>query len=149
MSETNKVVAHMLGGRMTKGTTQDFAPNRDLFHLLPADGSPSETIQCSDVKAVYFVKDFEGDPRRVDLRGFIERKDALARGNKVAVRFKDGELLCGYALSYTAERAGFFLLPADPGTNNLRIYVVRSSTLAVKSGPAAEMMARQALESAA
>jgi hypothetical protein len=149
MSELNKVVAHYLDGKLLKGTTQDFVANRDVFHMLPADGSAVQTIRCRDLKGLYFVRELDGNPNRTNLRGFVERDDQGARGNKLAVRFKDGELLCGYSLSYTADRAGFFMLPADQGCNNQRIYVVRSSTVAVKAGAAAEALAKQVLDSAA
>jgi hypothetical protein len=65
------------------------------------------------------------------------------------VRFKDGELLCGYSLSYSPDRDGFFMFPADPGSNNIRIYVITGSTVEVKAGPAAEAMAQRSLGNAA
>ena len=33
MSDINRVVAHFLDGRLVKGTTQDFFPNRTSFHM--------------------------------------------------------------------------------------------------------------------
>ena len=149
MTDLNKVVAHFLNGKLLKGTTQDFMPNREVFHLLPVDGSPAQTVRCKDLKALYFVKELDGNPNRPALKGFVPRDDQGGRGNKLAVRFKDGELLCGYALSYTPDRAGFFMLPADAGSNNQRIYVVRSSTAMVKAGPAAEVLAREIVDPAA
>lgn len=149
MSEINKVVAHFLDGKLMKGTTQDFLPNKEVFHLLPVDGTPSQAVRCRDLKALYFVRELDGNPNRTNLRGFVQRDDQGSRGNKLAVRFKDGELLCGYSLSYTAERSGFFMLPADAGSNNERIFVVRSSTVVVKAGQAAELLAKQVLDEAA
>ncbi len=149
MSEYNKVVVHSLSGKILKGTTQDFFPNRHLFHVQPADGGPAVEVRCKSLKAAFFVKEFAGDPQRKDLRGFITGPAETAHGKKLAVRFKDGELLCGYSLSYSPERDGFFMFPADPGSNNIRIYVITGSTVEVKAGPAAEEMAQRALGTAA
>jgi hypothetical protein len=145
MSETNKVVVHSLGGKLLKGTTQDFFPNRPLFHVLPNDGKNGIEVKTKQLKAVFFVKDFEGSRQRRDVRGFINGPGETAQGKKLAVRFKDGELLCGYSLSYSPDRDGFFMFPADAGSNNLRIYVITASCAEIKAGPAAELMAQKAL----
>jgi hypothetical protein len=145
MAELNRVVAHFLGGRLIKGTTQDFFPNRASFHLQPADGSPTVEVRCKTLKALFFVKEYAGDAKRRDLRGFIAGPGETAQGRKMAVRFKDGELLCGYSLSYLPDREGFFMFPADGGSNNLRIYVLATATVEVKAGPAADVLAQKAL----
>jgi hypothetical protein len=145
MAELNRVVAHFLGGRLIKGTTQDFFPNRASFHLQPADGSPTVEVRCKTLKALFFVKEYAGDAKRRDLRGFIAGPGETAQGRKMAVRFKDGELLCGYSLSYLPDREGFFMFPADSGSNNLRIYVLATATVEVKAGPAADVLAQKAL----
>jgi hypothetical protein len=128
-----------------KGTTQDFYPNRPRFHLLPAEGGGPVDIRCDELKAVFFVKTFEGDAQRTKLRGFLDAAPAAAQGKKVAVHFKDGELVCGYALSYSPDRDGFFLSPVDSKGNNIRVYVVTASTAEVKAGPAAEALAQRVL----
>jgi hypothetical protein len=148
-SEPIKVVAHYVNGTLLRGTTRDFFVKRDMLHVQPLDNTDSVPVRYENLKALFFVKDFEGDPRRQDLRGFIQKKWLPEYGRKIAVRFKDGELLCGFATSYSADREGFFISPADHGSNNERIYVVRAATQAVKAGPAAEVLARQVLDSAA
>src|SRR2546426_437499 len=100
MTDIVRVVARHLDGRMLKGTTSDFFPGRPLFHLQLVGGGPAAEIRCKTLKALFFVKDLAGDPKRRDLRGFIDAPGETAKGKKIAVRFKDGELLCGYALSY-------------------------------------------------
>lgn len=143
MTETTRVVARYVDGKTLKGTTQDFFPNRPSFHVLPADGSPAVEIRCRQIKALFFVKTFEGAPERKDIPGFIVGPPETSQGKKIAVRFQDGEILCGYSLSYTPDREGFFIFPADGATNNTRIFVVAASTAEVQAGPAAEnMMAR-------
>jgi hypothetical protein len=145
MAELIRVVAHFLDGRLLKGTTQDFFPNRVSFHLQPVEGGATTEVRCKTLKALFFVKEYTGDAKRHDLRGFIAASSETAQGKKLAVRFKDGELLCGYSLSYLPDREGFFMFPADGGSNNLRIYVLAGSTVEVKAGPAADVLARKAL----
>jgi hypothetical protein len=145
MAELNRVVVHFLDGRLLKGTTQDFFPNRASFHLQPAEGGPTTEIRCKTLKALFFVKDYAGNASRRDLRGFLAAPGETAQGKKMAVRFKDGELLCGYSLSYLPDREGFFMFPADSGSNNLRIYVLASATVEVKAGPAADVLAQKVL----
>jgi len=45
-------------------------------------------------------------------------------GDEEGCTFKDGEVIVGFTTAYSAERQGWFLLPADEGSNNLRIFVV-------------------------
>ena len=146
MTELNRVVAHFINGRLLKGTTQDFFPNRPSFHLQPADGGQAVEVRCKTLKGLFFVKEFAGDAKRRDLRGFLAAPGETARGKKIAVRFKDGELLCGYSLSYLPDREGFFMFPSDGGSNNLRIYVIAAATVEVRAGPLADALARKAID---
>jgi hypothetical protein len=143
MSETNRVVVRFLDGRVLKGTTEDFFPNRPSFHLRPIGAAGVQDIRCKDLKAVFFVKDFEGNAERKDIQGFDQAPPDASRGKKIAVRFKDGELICGFTLAYTPDRAGFFMLPADPGSNNMRIYVLMHAAREVRVGPQADALAQK------
>jgi hypothetical protein len=145
MSDGNRVVAHLLNGKLIKGTTQDFFPNRPVFHILPADGGAPAEVRTKLLKALFFVKEFAGNQSRRDVRGFIEAPGETAQGKKLAVRFKDGELLCGYSLTYSPERDGFFMFPSDAGTNNLRVYVLTAAATEIKAGPAAAVLAQRML----
>jgi hypothetical protein len=49
-------------------------------------------------------------------------------GRKIRVRFKDGEVLVGTTQGYQPGRPGFFLVPADPGSNIERCYVISAAT---------------------
>jgi hypothetical protein len=144
MSDQNKVVAHFLNGTIVKGTTQDFFPNRPKFRIQSGKDAPVE-ISCRNLKAVFFVQDLNGNNERRDLRGFIDAPQETTHGKKIAVRFKDGELLCGYTLTYTPDRAGFFMFPSDRGSNNQRVYVLTAATVEVKAGPAADALAQKVL----
>ena len=149
MSETNKVVVRFLDGRVRKGTTEDFFPNRTMFHLQPAGSREVTDVRCKELKAVFFVKDFAGDSKRREARGFDRATTDISRGRKVAIRFKDGELIFGYTLTYMPDRSGFFITPADPSSNNLRIYVLTHAAREVRVGPAADALASAAASKAA
>ncbi len=148
MPEGNRVVAHLLDGKLVKGTTQDFFPNRPMFHVQPLDGDPVE-VRTRQLKAVFFVKEWRGDVTRKDLKGFIAGPGETAQGKKLAVRFKDGELLCGYSLAHSPDRDGFFMFPSDSGTNNLRVYVLTAAAAEIKAGPAADVLAQKVLSARA
>jgi hypothetical protein len=128
--EPIKVVVRYVDGRLVKGITQDFFPNKDRFHLRPDTANPEEPaeILIRDLKAVFFVKDFAGNQE------YNERKEYSngdkAQGRKVEVLFVDGEKLVGSTLGYDPNRLGFFLFPVDPESNNIRVFAV---TAAVKS----------------
>ncbi len=147
MQDANKVIAHYLTGELVKGTTHDFFPTRPTFHIELVNGNENIEIPCKSLKALFFVRDFAGSPRRNNIPGFISGPGETAHGKKITVRFKDGELLCGYTLTYSPEREGFFVFPSDAQSNNLRVYVLVASTTTIKTGPAAEALARQALQS--
>jgi hypothetical protein len=120
------VVAHFRDGRTLKGTTHDFLPNRPTFHVY-VDGderSKAVTLSAADLKAVFFVKDYSGSKERVDVAGFA---DARGFGRKAEVTFADGEVVSGFTTGYNPAALGFFLIPADAGGNNNRIFVVNQA----------------------
>jgi hypothetical protein len=146
MAENLKVVVRYATGQTLKGTTGDFRPASPRFHLIPSDGSAVVDVRMAELKAVFFVRDFAGSPERTKLRGFLSAPAETTQGKKVAVLFRDGELVCGYSLTFSPDRAGFFLFPADPASNNLRVYVVNAAAAEVKAGPAGENLAQRVLD---
>jgi hypothetical protein len=131
--EKAKIVARYLDGKMAKGFTQDFAPNKSLFHLFPDETSAlNESVEVflSELKAIFFVRDFVGRP------DYDERKHygpgERPSGRVVEVTFTDGEILVGSTLGYDPKRPGFFIFPADPRSNNARIFVSSKSVRKVR-----------------
>ena len=149
MGEMNRVVARFLDGRMVKGTTEDFFPNRPSFHLHEVGSGSAQEVRCQQLKAVFFVKDLAGNAERNSVHGFGENPADHGKGKRIAVQFKDGEIVCGYTLSYTPDRSGFFMLPADAGSNNVRVYVLKHATQKIAVGAAADTLAQQARPRAA
>ena len=123
------MVARFRTGRVVRGYTNDFHPSKSHLHLTPEDNK-GETLflALSQLKAVFFVRDFSGDPARVERAEFGEGQ----HGRKIEVTFEDGEILLGTTLAYRGEGAGFFVLPADSGSNNMRVFVAPGSTLHVR-----------------
>lgn len=125
----NKIVVRYVGGKVAKGTTNNFLPNKDQFHLVPADatlGTAPQTILLSELKAIFFVKDFEGNPDYQDHKNY--EPDKPIAGKRIKVVFKDGELLVGTTQGYQPGRPGFFLVPTDVNSNIERCFVVTAST---------------------
>ncbi len=125
--ERTKIVVHYRTGRLIKGYSYDFYPNKPHFHLLlPAAGfsftDEAIEVRIEDLKAVFFVKDFAGDPSYNERKHFAP--DERPPGRKVTVKFRDGEMMVGSTVGYEPQRLGFFLIPADPKSNNLRVFVV-------------------------
>jgi hypothetical protein len=123
--EPTKAVVRYADGRIRKGYTQDFSPTNPSFRLDPFDPGTSidaVDILVEDLKAVFFVRDFFGDPNYHEEKEFF--KGWKSPGKVMEVTFKDGEVIVGSSLSYDPERPGFFISPADPKGNNLGIFVV-------------------------
>jgi small nuclear ribonucleoprotein (snRNP)-like protein len=125
----NKVVARLKNGNVIKGITANFSPGKDIFHVsvknAPAGAKPVE-IHTKDMKALFFVKDFEGNPKHIKRNEFDPEKPAI--GRRIRVVFRDGEVLVGTTSGYQPGRPGFFVIPADTNSNNERCYVVAAST---------------------
>lgn len=120
----NKVVVHFLSGEIIKGETNDFFPNKDFFHLTCQGSGGVKEIDLFELKAIYFVKSFEGNP------DYDERHDEerVGFGKKIKVQFKDSETIVGYTQGFSPNRPGFFLFPADAKSNNERVFIVNAAT---------------------
>lgn len=125
--ESGKIVVHYANGKVIKGFSHDFYPNKPRFHLLPAVAGfafsdEAIEVRMEELKGVFFVRDFAGDPRYNERKYFAQGEQPA--GRKVEVSFPDGEVMVGSTMGYDRQRSGFFLIPADPKSNNLRVFVV-------------------------
>jgi hypothetical protein len=125
----NRIVARFQNGTLLRGFTNDFLPAKDHFHLS-AEGQPLEAkpveVRVSELKALFFVKTFDGNPQHEksnDLNG-----GKLLAGRRIRVVFNDGEILVGTTQGYDRSRPGFFLVPVDQDSNNERCFVVTAAT---------------------
>jgi hypothetical protein len=130
----DKVVAHFKDGSIVKGHTEDFDPDKDAFTLQPyVGGQKPVPVTLEDLKAVFHVKTFEGNPDHGPSPESVGEvadprfRGVMERGRKALLEFKDGERMWGFAAGVERPTSGFFFFPTDPESNNLRIYVVRSA----------------------
>ena len=125
----NKIVIRYRDGRTAKGHTADFLATRASFHVVPVGASAEARgtleIPLAALKAVFFVRDFEGNKAYQERKAFAP--DQRVAGRKLRVEFSDGEVLVGTTLGYQPNRPGFFLVPVDPNSNNERCYVVSTA----------------------
>lgn len=123
-----KVVVHYIGGRLAKGYVRDFNPTKTSFHITPEGANPHEEgvfVDIREIKAIFFVKTFEGNK---NYKAHISFEDGdRPQGRKCEVVFNDGEIMQGSTMGYDNSRPGFFMIPADAKSNNMRIFVVNAS----------------------
>lgn len=123
----SKVVLHFSDGKILKGTTNDFFPNKFGFHLTEAGNGKAQPISLADLKAVFFVKHLDGNKHYREA----QTAERTGMGKKIKILFKDGETMTGYTSGFSNGRAGFFVFPADPNSNNDRVFVIRTATQTV------------------
>jgi hypothetical protein len=131
----NLVVARYRDGRTIKGTTYDFGPQKKGFHVIPLgeEGQKVSEVLFSDLKAVFFVKSLEGKPDHPFPRGAVDERGEPAGTMKVKITFFDGETLVGTTRGYAQEREGFFIVPLEEDSNNLRIFVISKAVKQVET----------------
>jgi hypothetical protein len=135
----NLVVARYRDGKIIRGMTHDFGPQKKVFHVSTVekhgrtvDGKVYE-VACSELKAVFFVKSLGGRRGPPSLKGLLEEESEAPNLMKVRITFLDGEILVGTTHGYTPEREGFFVTPLERDSNNLRIFVVSSAVKKIET----------------
>ena len=131
VSGWQKIVVRYTEGQLLKGYTQDFSPSRPQFSLWPSLTAKSHErviVPLARLKGVFFVRDFAGNP------GYVERTevDGAQHGRRIEVTLVDDEVISGRTLSYRSDGYGFFVIPADPLANNIRIFIVSTAVRQVQ-----------------
>ena len=136
MGDHEMSVVRFNNGSMLKGYLKGFTSYAEEVVLEEAETGEVHTLRTGDIKAVFFVKSFVGDYDYREKKSYGIRKPT---GNRVFVKFKDGERLVGFLdgkvpwekgffLSRKEnDGKGFFLLPVDEDTNNIKVFVISSS----------------------
>jgi hypothetical protein len=132
MPNKAKVVPAYLDGRRLKGYTNDFSPARDQFFLFPEGAEPvagerGTPVRLAELKALFFVKQFAGDPAHIPTSGNMQQP-----GRRIEVTFLDSEMLIGFSVAFNPKGVGFFLQPADAAGNNERIFVVNRNARQIR-----------------
>jgi hypothetical protein len=131
----NYVVARYRDGRIIKGITYDFGPKKRGFHVnsLGEDVGRVSEVLFSELKAVFFVKSLEGRKGPPSLKEPLEERSEPAGPIRVKITFFDGETLVGTTHGYAAEREGFFVVPLEKDSNNLRVFVISGAVKEVEA----------------
>ena len=146
MPEVNRpfkrVVARLKDGRVLKGFVDPWA-NFDAraaadwedqpgslpheFELRHDVSTPGIKVQRESLKALFFVKSFEGNKEYNEVKFF--EKNPTIKGLWVRVQFYDHESLEGIVANTVkfVVQPTFFLKPPDPQSNNEILCVVKSS----------------------
>lgn len=130
---SNKVVVRFKNGSVIKGITADFNSEKPTFHLQVKTQEKTEIreIRLDLLKAVFFVKTFEGNKDHEEKRSF---EGSAVGGIKIKVFFVDGEVLVGTTNGYKPNKTGFWFFPADRESNNIRVFIINSAVKGVKLG---------------
>lgn len=97
-----------------------------VLRIRRLDNGTIEEIPIEHAKAVFYVKDFKGDPDHRDLRFY--RGAPIVHGVWIRLEFNDGELIEGLVhntIRFLVD-PGFFIRPTDPKSNNRLVFVVKS-----------------------
>jgi hypothetical protein len=127
----SKAIVAFLDGRRLKGYIYNFYTHKDRFRLffendvLQREGTD---VQLKDLKAIFFAKDFVGHPEYQDS----QMVPSGNQGRKAEVSFRDGEKIVGSTDAYNPQKIGFFLVPSDPRSNNLRVFVITKNTTQIR-----------------
>jgi len=127
----NEVVAHLNSGTLVKGTSFDVDPARPVFHVKVPNHDVA-TVKLADLKALYFVKSLDGNKDSKENQA-VDPNDSRARGAfPLDLEFKDGEKARVLINRYPPKGDFFFVVPADPKSNNIRILVNRAAVASLK-----------------
>ena len=136
MNDGERVVCRFNNGHILKGYLQGFNPEMPEVMVRDETNGNTAAIRMDDLKAVFFVRSFEGDDCHREKKAF---GTVRAKGNRVYIKFNDGESLVGFLEGEVpwergfflsrknAALQGFFLLPVDDNANNLKVFVVASA----------------------
>ena len=136
MEHIDKVVLRFNTGKILKGYIKDFTAYADIVVIQEAETDEEHGIPIHELKAIFFVKTFEGNSSHSDKKLFGIRENI---GRKIYIRFNDSESMMGYLegeipwekgfyLSKpTSALKGFFLVPVDVDSNNKKVFVISSS----------------------
>jgi hypothetical protein len=125
-STRKRVVVRKLDKGLIKGFLDPQGYVAENIEVLDREGRLVQ-VAMSDVKGVFFVRDFTGNPDRAERKIFRSRP-RLA-GLWVRMTFKDSEVLEALLPNnlLDVDPLGFLVTPPDVYSNNLRIFIPRTA----------------------
>ena len=136
MDINQKAVLRFNNGTTLKGYIKDFNPINDKVNLEEAKTGSTLSVSINELKAIFFIRSFEGDSSHKEKKLYGISK---TRGHRLYIKFNDGESLVGFLegdvpwkrgfflSKHDNDLKGFFILPVDLDSNNIKIFVIASS----------------------
>ncbi|NJD57410.1 MAG: hypothetical protein FIA94_13545 [Nitrospirae bacterium] len=136
MAYGEKIVLRFLDGTILKGYLEGFSEEASIVTVRAAAMDRAVEVDVDNLKAIFFVKTFEGNSRYNEKKSYGIRKP---QGNRTYVKFNDGEDMVGFITGevpwdkgfflsgHKGKVKGFYLLPTDKGSNNIRVFVYTSA----------------------
>jgi hypothetical protein len=118
----NKVVVRFKDKTLLKGQISNFSPLYNFFQLELLNGD-SVIVNVDKIKAMFFVKKFEGNKEYK----YKYEDELLWVGDKITLKFDDGEKMIGYAQHLDFGPKGYFITPADVNGNNKHVFASKSA----------------------
>ena len=120
----HQVVVKFLDGSLLKGFGSIISPGENVIELQDLQNN-IHFVDLSRIKAVFYVKSFEGIPH--DKPREKRETRSFASGEKVRLKFMDGEEIIGLVTNTQTLRnaSGFYITPTEELCNNYRVYVNR------------------------
>ena len=120
----NKVVARFADGRVIKGITADFFQNKEIFHLRPANAAEADKpmeISTKELKALFFVRDYQGQPQHVEKKEFDPAQpeaEAIAiNGDRIVAVGSTAEIRALAGTTTPIDLGGRFVVPGFTDTH--------------------------------
>ncbi len=136
MENNERVVARFKASKLVKGYLKSFSDDSGAVIVEDTKSRAEHSIPVEDLKAVFFVKSFEGSSLYRERKIYGIRENI---GRKVYLKFYDGESLVGFLeekvppekiLNLTKpdpNTKGFYMIPVDADCNNNRVFAVWNS----------------------
>jgi hypothetical protein len=127
MGAGRKLEIHYRNNKVAKGTTYKLDPQSLGFYLVPVEpANPQDRVfvYFSELKAIYFVRDFEGK-----FGSMATVQDNPAEGQEIKVAFQDGEVIEGRTLHHFDPSAHRFFIAPNEGKGNIISVLVEKSAL--------------------
>ncbi len=125
-----KLILRRRDGTMERCSTYShFSAAFRSIKVIDTDGKVA-SVPLSELKAIFFVKDFGGNPHYHANTDFSD--ESPKAGQIVKVTFHDGETMRGRVINMSEGHSGFFMFPADPLDNNEKVFIIRSDDIRVE-----------------
>lgn len=129
-----RLVVRYKDGHVLRGVCYALNIRDTGFHLDIVDDeenvtNKTEQVRFSDIKAVFYVKSFDGKFDR-----HHRYAEWTPQGSEIVVEFEDGEVVRGFSLhSHDESSDRFHLIPKEQSGNNISVLVERSAVAGVYS----------------